>query len=74
MVPFFDSSVINAYNDYILKARQWVFEVEDKFKEDVILDLKSKNLIVKEVLGRIVAKEMDLYANTGRTISTLEDG
>ena len=45
------------------KARQWVFEVEDKFKEDVILDLKSKNLIVKEVLGRIVAKEMDLYAN-----------
>ena len=63
MVPFFDSSVINAYNDYILKARQWVFEVEDKFKEDVILDLKSKNLIVKEVLGRIVAKEMDLYAN-----------
>ena len=40
-----------------------MFEVEDKFKEDVILDLKSKNLIVKEVLGRIVAKETDLYAN-----------
>ena len=38
-----------------------MFEVEDKFKEDVIRDLKSKNLIVKEVLGRIVAKETDLY-------------
>ena len=40
-----------------------MFEVEDKFKEDVIRDLKSKNLIVKEVLGRIVAKETDLHMN-----------
>ena len=40
-----------------------MFEVEDKFKEDVIRDLKLKNLIVKEVLGRIVAKETDLYLN-----------
>ena len=40
-----------------------MFEVEDKFKEDVIRDLKSKNLIVKEVLGRIVAKETDFYLN-----------
>ena len=40
-----------------------MFEVEDKFKEDVIRDLKSKNLIVKEVLGRIVAKETDLDMN-----------
>ena len=44
-----------------IQARQWVIEVEDKFKEDVILDLKSKNLFVKEVLGRIVAKETDLH-------------